>query len=126
MNHVIPQTRPAATPLPGVAHSTWAGAADGLRQLSLWRQTLDPGAATPPHRHACDEVVLCQAGSGELHIGGSVLRFGADSTLLLPAGQVHQIINAGSQPMELLGIFAATPVETWLADGSPIDLPWRT
>ena len=30
------------------------------------------GAATPPHRHDCDEVVLCQAGHGELHLDGEV------------------------------------------------------
>lgn len=123
---VIQQTRPEATPIPGVAHATWAGQADGLHQLSLWRQTLAAGAATPPHQHDCDEVVLCQAGSGELHMDGQVHRFGPASTMVLPRGRLHQIINTGDQAVEILGVFGGTPVGTWLPDGSALALPWRS
>lgn len=124
--HVIEQTRPTAAPIPGLAHATWAGHDDGLQQLSVWRQRLEPGAATPPHRHDCDEVVLCLAGGGELHVDGAALRFGADTTLILPRGALHQIFNTGAGPMEIIGIFGATPVGTTLPDGSALDLPWRT
>jgi quercetin dioxygenase-like cupin family protein len=123
---VIEQSRPQPTPIPGVAHATWAGAADGLSQLSVWRQTLAPGAATPPHRHDCDEVVLCESGSGELHVGGAVHRFEGGSTLVLPRGPVHQIFNTGAGPLEIVGVFGATPVGTVLPDGSALTLPWRT
>ncbi len=124
--HVIEQTRPTPASIPGVAHATWAGRTDGLQQLSVWRQTLAPGAATPPHRHDCDEVVMCQSGWGELHVDGTVQRFGADTTLVLPRGRVHQIVNAGPQPMELVAVFGATPVGTFLPDGEALALPWRT
>lgn len=123
---IIEQQRPSETPVPGVAHATWAGAFEGLAQLSLWRQTLAPGAATPPHSHDCDEVVLCQAGWGEVHIDGVVHRFGADTTVVLPKGTVHQLFNVGTLPLEILGIFGSTPVGTRLPDGQAIDLPWRT
>jgi quercetin dioxygenase-like cupin family protein len=123
--NVIEQARPEPTPLPGVAHATFACGAHGLSELSLWRQTLAPGAATPPHRHDCDEVVLCLGGWGEVHTEGRAQRFGADSTVVLPAGRDHQIFNAGPQPLEILGIFAATPVVTRTPDGAPVDLPWR-
>jgi len=124
--HVIEQTRPVPTALPGVAHATWVGQADGLSQLSMWRQTLAPGAATPPHGHDCDEVVLCLAGTGELEVDGVVQRFGADATLVLPKGRPHRISNVGPLPMEILGIFGATPVGTYQPDGEPLSLPWRT
>ena len=124
--NVIEQVRPAASPIPGVAHATWAGHADGLEQLSVWRQTLAPGAATPPHRHDCDEVVLCLAGQGEVHAQGTVQRFGADCTLVLPKGRDHQIFNTGAQAMEIIGMFGATPVATYLPDGVALELPWRT
>jgi quercetin dioxygenase-like cupin family protein len=124
--HVIEQRRPEPTPLPGVEHATWAGRAQGLSQLSLWRQSLAPGAATPAHRHDCDEVVLCLSGWGELHVDGTTHRFGADSTVVLPKGQVHQLFNVGPMTLELLGIFAATPVGTQLPDGEAIELPWPT
>lgn len=124
--YVIEQQRPAPTEIPGVAHVTWAGAADGLQQLSVWRQSMAPGAATPPHSHDCDEVVLCLAGHGELHIDGQTLRFGADDTLVLPQGKPHQFFNVGTQPLETLAVFPQTPVATRLPDGALLPLPWRS
>ncbi len=124
--NVIEHSRPAASPIPGVAHATWAARSDGLEQLSIWRQTLAPGASTPPHRHDCDEVVMCLSGWGELHIGDSVQRFGADCSLILPKNRDHQFFNIGPQPLEIIGIFGSTPVVTRLPDGSVLDLPWRT
>jgi quercetin dioxygenase-like cupin family protein len=124
--YVTEQARPEPTAIPGVAHTTYAGAAEGLKQLSLWRQTLAPGAATPPHSHDCDEVVLCQGGWGEVHIDGQAHRFGPESTIVLPRGTLHQIFNVGEVPMEILGVFGATPVGTFLPDGAALPLPWRS
>lgn len=122
--HVIEQGHPEPTALAGIAHATWAGSAQGLSHLSVWRQTLAPGVETPPHRHGCDEVVLCLAGHGEVHVGGTVQRFGADSTVVLPQGCDHRIVNAGPGPLDIVGIFSATPVGTCLPDGQAIELPW--
>jgi quercetin dioxygenase-like cupin family protein len=124
--HVIDQARPEPTPLPGVAHATWAGHDDGLEQLSLWRQTLAPGAATPPHSHDCDEAVLCFAGQGEVHIAGRAHRFGAHQTIVLPKGVPHQVFNTGAQPLEILGVFGASPVGVFLPDHERLELPWRS
>jgi mannose-6-phosphate isomerase-like protein (cupin superfamily) len=124
--NVIEQQRPAPTAIPGVAHTTFASAADGLSALSLWRQTLAPGAATPPHRHDCDEVVLCLAGCGEVHGEGRAERFGVDCTVVLPAHRDHQIFNVGPGPLEIVGVFAATPVVTRQPDGVAMELPWRS
>jgi mannose-6-phosphate isomerase-like protein (cupin superfamily) len=123
---ILEQPAPQATPIPGVAHATWAGQAQGLSQLSVWRQTLAPGAATPPHQHDCDEVVLCLAGEGELHLGADVRRFGADTSVVLPRGVVHQLFSVGNEPLELIGVFGSSPVGTALPDGQAIELPWAT
>ena len=123
---VIEQAAPVDSPIPGVAHATWAGEEHGLTQLSVWRQSLAAGAATPPHSHDCDEVVLCLEGEGEVHADGQVRTFGAGSTVTLPARRVHQLFNTGDKPMQLLGLFAATPVPTYWPDGSPLELPWRS
>jgi len=123
---VIEPQRLEASAIPGVNHRTLASAATGLSQLSVWRQTMAPGAATPPHAHDCDEVVLCLGGWGEVHSEGRVERFGVDSTLVLPAGREHQIFNVGAQPLETIGLFAATPVVTRALDGSPLALPWSS
>ena len=67
--NVSPNPVLAASPFPGILHATLAGSEQGLKQLSIWQQILEPGAATPPHRHDCEEVVLCSAGRGELRFG---------------------------------------------------------
>jgi quercetin dioxygenase-like cupin family protein len=124
--HVIDQPRPAETPIPGIRHATWAGQADGLTTLSLWRQSIDPGCATPPHSHPCEEVVLCLAGRGEVEVAGVRHAFGPHQTLLLPAHVPHQIFNTGDCALECTAVFSATPVPVALPDGTALPLPWRS
>lgn len=124
--HVLNNEAPATTPFPGIAHVTLAGSANGLRNLSVWHQSMDSGCATPPHRHDCEEVVLCTAGEGELHANGRIERFGANTTIVIPAGVDHQIFSVGSDPLQTLAVLAASPVGVWLPDGAPVELPWPT
>lgn len=112
--------------LPGLDHVTLAGSENGLKNLSIWRDRIAPGGATPPHRHDCEEVVLIQAGRGELHLDEQVHRFGPDTTLVVPRNAVHQIINVGDGPLELIGVFAVSPVAVFFPDGQPIELPWTS
>jgi quercetin dioxygenase-like cupin family protein len=124
--YVLEQPRPEETPIPGVQHATWASSREGLKSLSLWRQSIAPGGATPPHSHPCEELVMCLAGHGEVHVGGRVHAFGAEQTVMLPAGELHQIFNVGAQPLELTAVFGATPVPVALPDGSALELPWHS
>jgi hypothetical protein len=39
---------------------------------------------------------------------------------------MHQIINTGDVPLEIVGVFGGSPVKTYLPDGSVLPLPWRT
>ena len=112
--------------LPGLEHTTLAGSDNGLRHLSVWRNSIAPGGATPPHRHDCEEVVVILSGAGELRIDNEVHRFGPDSTLTLPANVLHQILNTGDEPVHLIAAFAMTPVEVHLPDGARLELPWRS
>lgn len=112
--------------LPGIEHLTLAGAAQGLSRLSVWRQSMAPGCATPPHRHDCEEVVLVLEGSGEVEIGGRRLAFGPDTTLVLPPNVPHQIFNTGSVTLTTVAAFSATPVGTFMPDGAPLELPWKS
>jgi quercetin dioxygenase-like cupin family protein len=106
--------------------TSWAGSQNGLKNLSIWRQGIAPGGATPPHRHDCEEVVLIQAGCGELHLDGQAHRFGPDTTLVVPRNVPHQIINVRDGPLELIGVFAVSPVAAFFPDGRPIELPWTS
>lgn len=122
--YVLDNTRLPTAGIPGIRHTTLAGSDNGLAQLSVWRQTIEAGQATPPHRHDCEEVVLVTSGRGELHIGAAVHPFGPDSTLVIPRNADHQIV--ATETLTLVAALAATPVQVLLPDGQPIELPWRS
>ena len=48
------------------------------------------------------------------------------ATLVLPRESMHQIVNTGDEPLEIVGVFGGSPVRTYLPDGSALALPWRT
>ena len=124
--YIFDPVTPVPCGLPGLQHATIAGSEHGLHQLSVWRQSIAPGAATPPHRHDCDEVVVCLAGGGTLLIDGAAHRFVAGQTMVLPAAIDHQIVNDGQEALETVAALAAAPVEVCLPDGTPLQLPWQT
>lgn len=122
--HSQPSLSP--TPFPGILHATLAGSDHGLKQLSVWRQSMAPGGCTPPHTHPCEEVVLCEGGRGEVRIGDAVHAFASGQAMVLPAQVPHQIFNTGDEPLVTLAVIAQTPVHTALPDGKPLELPWRS
>jgi quercetin dioxygenase-like cupin family protein len=111
--------------LPGIEHQTVAGPEHGMRQAEVWLQTVAPGAATPVHRHDCEEAIVILAGSGTCTIGAESIAFGPDSTLIIPRDAVHQLVNTGDRPIRLVGVLTAAPVEVKTADGAPMPLPWQ-
>jgi quercetin dioxygenase-like cupin family protein len=121
---VLPHANLPVAALPGIEHRTLAGREHGLAQISIWQQTLAPGAATPPHSHDTEVVVLCEAGEGEVHLAGRVHRFGARTSVLLPRDVPHQIFNVGDRPMRITGIFPSAPVAVFDLDAQPMPLPW--
>lgn len=112
--------------LPGLDHVTLAGSAQGLNRLSVWRQRIAPGNATPPHRHDCEEVVLILSGRATLYIRGEEHPIGPQTTVVVEPDAVHQIVNTGDEPLEIIGIFGVAPVAVHLPDGTPLELPWAS
>jgi len=110
--------------IPGIEHRTLAGADDRLEQLSIWQQSLAPAARTPRHQHDCEEVVVVLAGTGELDIDGVVHRFGAGTTLVIPAGLTHEIRVTGTTAVQLIAAFSKARAGVLDTDGAPIELPW--
>ena len=124
--HVIPNQQPESSAIPGISHITLAGQEEGLSKLSVWQQAVAPGSATPPHRHDCEEVVMCSSGTGELRLGENVERFARNMTVVIPANAEHQIVNIGSEPLQFVAVFSMSPVRACLPDGTAIELPWRS
>ena len=63
--------------LPGLRHQTIAGHKQGVTTMEVWSQTMAPGAATPVHRHACEEVILVLSG----HMAGDTDMIGVVAAL---------------------------------------------
>lgn len=113
-----------ALALPGLTHRTLASRALGIGSFEVWEQALAPGAATPLHRHDCDEVIIFTGGSGVMRHAGVDTPCTAGTVLLCQPNELHQIINTGSEAMTLYGILAISPVPVLDEIGVPIPLPW--
>lgn len=123
---VIDNRRAEKSSLPGIEHQTLASHAQALAGLSLWRQTMAPGSATPVHQHDCEEVVLVLSGSGEVRANGTATPFGPDTTLVLPPRVAHEIVNTGDSPLVTVAVFSATPVGTFTPNDERMELPWTS
>ncbi len=111
--------------IPGIRHQTLAGKQEGVKTMEVWRQTIAPYSSTPLHRHACEEVIVILKGSGRVIIEGVATDYGPDTTLILPADAVHQLINTGSEEMELIAALGMAPVRVRTAEGQPLPVPWE-
>ena len=110
--------------LPGLRHRTVGGKDGGVKSMEVWQQTIAPGAATPVHRHACEEVIVILSGSGTLMIDGETTAFSPNSTLIIPNDVVHQIVNTSADEMNLVATLSMSPVRVRTGDGAPMPLPW--
>lgn len=111
--------------LPGITHRTLAGPAQGVQRMEVWMQTLERGAATPVHRHDCEEVIVVLSGSGRCVIENEPLDFGPDSTLVVPRNAVHQLINTSGEEICLIAALDMARVRVRTEDGSPLRVPWE-
>jgi mannose-6-phosphate isomerase-like protein (cupin superfamily) len=110
--------------LPGLEHQTIAGRRDGLKQFEIWRQTIEPGAATPVHRHDCEEVIMILEGQGVCRLEDGELPFKADESLIIPPNLIHQICNTGTTPMFIIATLSMAPVRVETDKGEVLPLPW--
>jgi quercetin dioxygenase-like cupin family protein len=111
--------------LPGLDHRTLAGPDNGMKNLEVWGQTIAAGSGTPVHRHACEEAIVILEGSGTLTVNGEQTAFGPNSTLIIPADAVHQIVNSGNTNMVLIAALSMAPVRVRHEDNQAMPLPWQ-
>jgi mannose-6-phosphate isomerase-like protein (cupin superfamily) len=76
----------------------------GCLDVTQFLGIVQPSKA-PFHSHSYDEVGYVLAGEGFAHIGGRSTALRAGSCFYLPPNEVHCIENAGSGPMQILGVF---------------------
>jgi quercetin dioxygenase-like cupin family protein len=110
--------------LSGSSLAGLAVASRGAQQIEVWHMVMERGAASPVHAHDGEEIFVVVAGQGEVHAGGKMHDFAAPCTIICPANQYHQVVNAGGGKLEL---YAMVPVgsKVFLEDGEELKLPWR-
>ena len=91
-------------------------------EVEVWRARMDEGAATPPHQHDTEEVVVFLSGRGRARVGDDEVVFAAGDTLILPAGKVHQIFSDTESES-----IAVMPLRSTISSpaGEVMSLPWR-
>lgn len=96
----------------------------GAAQIEVWHMIMNRGAVSPIHSHDAEEIFVVVAGHGEIHAGGKQHEFTAPCTVICPAHEFHQVVNAGGGKLEL---YAMVPVgsKVYLEDGKELKLPWR-
>ena len=112
--------------LPGLVHQTLASHKDGLKNIEVWMQTVASGGETPVHYHDCEEVIVIIRGSGSLSIDEKAIKFGPNSTLIIPSDIVHQLVNNGSEEIFLIASFSSTPAKVFTPEGEELALPWQS
>ena len=111
--------------LPGLKHVTVGGHKQGVKSMEVWMRTIAPGAATPVHCHAAEEVIVILSGSGECTVEGKTTAFGPDSTLILESDAVHQIVNTSDEEMKLMAAVGRAGVRVKTAAGEHLPVPWE-
>lgn len=90
--------------------------------VEVWRARMDAGAATPLHRHDYEEIVVVLSGRGRAVVGNQEVSFAPGDTLVLPAGELHQIFSETES--ESIAVMPRRSVIR-AADGEVLNLPWR-
>jgi mannose-6-phosphate isomerase-like protein (cupin superfamily) len=121
---IVDNDKVEAQELPGLVHRTVAGHAQGMKKMEVWMQTIAAGAATPIHKHDCEEVVIVLSGSGTCTVHGRTVEFGPNTTLTFEPDVVHQIVNTSDEEMKLVATLAMAPVRVTTPEGERIPLPW--
>jgi quercetin dioxygenase-like cupin family protein len=86
----------------GNASAPLATASMGACEVSVIRQRQMPGGNNPPHTHNREEVLVLLAGSLEVTLGPTAHTLRRGDTLVIPAGEAHQLRTSGEEPAEWL------------------------
>ncbi|NJN19203.1 MAG: cupin domain-containing protein [Oscillochloris sp.] len=78
---------------------------------------------SPPHYHDRDETLVLISGRLRATVDNEVAELNPGDALLIPAGAIHQLANAGDQPAEWL-IMSALPVRFFRPDGEELFPGW--
>ena len=77
----------------------------GPTDLCVLTQSLAPGSVVPTHHHVtAEQVLFVVSGSGQISLDGSLLEAQTGTTVHIPKGVPHEIVNTGDEALTLLEI----------------------
>lgn len=109
---------------PGVTTRMRVSALSGSAQLCVFEQWCSPGTGAPTHLHAVEEVLCVLAGDAEIWVGDERRRFGAGSSVIVPAGARHGFTNVGTGTLHVLATLAAPIFEAAYEDAREVPRRW--
>lgn len=103
---------------PGVAHrGAWPiYAGTGAKDSALTYFEIDAGKRIGRHTHDTGETILLLAGSARAVVGPEQRAVSPGEIVHVPAETVHDVVNEGSEKLELVGFFAKAEVTTIFED----------
>ena len=77
----------------------------GPTDLCVLTQSLDPGSVVPVHHHEkAEQVLFIVSGVGEIYLASRRVEARAGSTVHVPKGVAHGIVNTGDEPLTILEV----------------------
>ena len=93
--------------VPGEFGHAMEGAPYGFKSLSFIITETQPGGGPPLHVHDCEEAHVLLEGKASYMIGDQRFTVEGPYVVKIPAGVPHTFVNAGTQPLRLIGVLPA-------------------
>ncbi|MBV9079754.1 MAG: cupin domain-containing protein [Elusimicrobia bacterium] len=92
---------------------------DGTSRCQAAEMTLAPGDTEggEGNRHGGDQWLFVLEGRGEARVKGEKIALKPRTLLLIEAGETHQIVNVGTEPLRTLNFYSPPQ---YAADGEPL------
>jgi mannose-6-phosphate isomerase-like protein (cupin superfamily) len=97
--------------VPGEFGHAMEGAQYGFESLSFIITETQPGGGPPLHVHECEEAHVLLEGKATYMIGDQRFTVEGPYVVKIPAGVPHTFVNAGTQPLRLIGLFPTGHIE---------------
>jgi mannose-6-phosphate isomerase-like protein (cupin superfamily) len=78
---------------------------DGVEELTFSHAILPAGGRTDYHTHDRPELIYVVSGQGICVHDGEQTAICEDVAMWVPAGEQHQIVNTGNEPIKLATVF---------------------
>ena len=83
------------------------GPADGASGFHMRHFEVEPDGHTPHHQHDYEHEILVLSGAGVARSEQGDRPFKSGDVIFVPAGEMHQFVNTGTEPAEFICLIPA-------------------